>query len=290
MKVGVGLPNAIVGTPGSTLIDWARQAEKLGFSSLATIGRVAYPSYSDLIAQAAAAGATSRIGLMTDILLGPIYDPVLLAKDAAGLDQLSSGRFTLGASVGNRPQDYTVTGRRFEDRGRRWDQALELMHRLWKGEPPEGSDYPATPAPTNGERVPMLIGGYQDVVIPRIVKWGQGWTVGGAPPEMIPPFAEKLRAAWKAAGRDGEPRIVALAYYALGPNAEEGARKDLGHYYAWTGPVADMIIEATPKSPEAIQERQQAFEAVGCDELIWFPTIAEVDQVDMLAYATGVGA
>ncbi|HEV3234943.1 MAG TPA: LLM class flavin-dependent oxidoreductase [Candidatus Dormibacteraeota bacterium] len=290
MKIGIGLPNAIVGTPGKTLLDWARRAEDRGFSSLATIGRVAYPSYTDLIALSAAAGATSRIGLMTDILLGPLYDPVLLAKDAASLDQLSSGRFTLGASVGNRTDDFAITGRSFEDRGRRWDRAIELMHSLWRGEPPEGSEYPVTPTPTHGERVPMLIGGYKEAVIPRIVKWGQGWTVGGAPPEMIPPFAEKLRAAWKEAGREGEPRIVVLGYFALGPNAEEGARKDLMHYYEWIGPVAEMITQNTPKSPEAIQQRQKAFEDIGIDELIWFPTIAEVDQVDMLAEVTGVAA
>ncbi|MDP9326005.1 MAG: LLM class flavin-dependent oxidoreductase [Candidatus Dormibacteraeota bacterium] len=288
MKIGIGLPNAIVGTSGKTIVDWARRAEERGFSTLGTIGRVAYPSYSELIALSAAAGATSRIGLMTDILLGPIYDPLLLAKDTASLDQLSGGRFTLGASVGNRTEDYAVTGRSFDDRGRRWDEALELMHRLWKGEAQEGSEYPVTPTPTNGERVPMLIGGYKDVVIPRIVKWGQGWTVGGAPPEMIAPFAEKVRAAWKEAGCEGQPRMVALAYFALGPNAEDGARKDLMHYYAWTGQVAEMIVQNTPKTPEAIQDRQKATEAIGIDELIWFPTIADVDQVDMLADLTGV--
>src|ERR1035437_7696284 len=134
MKIGIGLPTAIRGTRGDVLIDWARRAEARGFSSLGTIGRVAYPSYSELITLAAAAAATERIGLKTDILLGPIYNPVLLAKDLASLDQISGGRFVLGASVGARKDDFDVTHQDLSTRGRRWDEALELMHQIWRGD------------------------------------------------------------------------------------------------------------------------------------------------------------
>src|SRR5438132_13754097 len=128
MKVGIGLPNAVIGTPGGVLVEWARRAEARGFSTLGTIGRVAFPSYAEIPALAAAAGATERIGLMTDILLGPIYNPVLLARDLASIDQLSSGRFVLGAGTGARTDDYTITGAEFRQRGRRWDAAVEQMH------------------------------------------------------------------------------------------------------------------------------------------------------------------
>jgi alkanesulfonate monooxygenase SsuD/methylene tetrahydromethanopterin reductase-like flavin-dependent oxidoreductase (luciferase family) len=261
------------------------RAEARGFSTLATIGRVAYPSYSDLIALAAAAGATERIGLMTDILLGPIYDPVLLAKDCASLDQLSGGRFVLGAAVGGRTDDFAVTHGDHHTRGKRWDESLELMHKIWKGEPPPGTDQPAAPTPTNGARVPLLVGGNSDAAIRRVVQWGDGWTVGGAPPEMVPPFVEKVRAAWKEGGREGQPKIVALGYFGLGPNAEELSREDMGDYYAWLGPIAEMIISNTPKTVEAVQERVKAFEAIGIDEFILFPGIADVGQVDLLAAA-----
>ena len=79
MKIGIGLPNSIPGTDGLTIIEWARRAEELGFSSLATIDRIAYPSYESLVVLAAAAGATERIGLLTNVLLGPTRNPVLLA-------------------------------------------------------------------------------------------------------------------------------------------------------------------------------------------------------------------
>jgi len=90
VKIGLGLPNADKSvTNGRLLVDIARRAEALGFSTLATIGRVAYPNYEELVTLAAAAGATERIGLCTDILLAATREPVLLAKQAATLDQIA---------------------------------------------------------------------------------------------------------------------------------------------------------------------------------------------------------
>ena len=75
-----GLPNPVPNTEGHVLLDWAKRAEEAGFSGLVTIDRIAYPSYDSLTALSAAAGATERISLMTNILLAPIYSPVLLAR------------------------------------------------------------------------------------------------------------------------------------------------------------------------------------------------------------------
>jgi len=289
MKIGIGLPNAIRGTSGDVIVEWARRAEARGFSTLGTIGRVAFPAYDELIALAAAAGATERIGLTTDILLGPIFNPVLLSRATASLDQLSGGRFVLGASVGARQDDFDVTGQDFSTRGRRWDEALELMHQIWRGEPPPGTDQPVGPRPTNGDRVPIVVGGYVDAAIRRTAKWGVGWTVGGAPPEAVPPMLERLLPAWKEAGREGKPKIVALRYYALGPNAEAGAQKSLGDYYSSFPQFVDRVIAGASKTVEACQEAAKQFEDVGVDELIYFPSIPEVEQVDLLADAVSPG-
>src|SRR5438552_3470145 len=129
MKIGIGLPNPIPGAKGTTIVEWARQAEERGFSSLATIDRIVYPSYESLITLAAAAGATSRIRLIPNVLLGPTRNPILLAKEAASLDQLSGGRFILGVGVGGREDDFTAAGQEFKNRGKRWDADLELMHK-----------------------------------------------------------------------------------------------------------------------------------------------------------------
>src|SRR6476469_1553472 len=100
MKIGIGLPSTISGTPGSHVLNWARTADEKGFSSLGVIDRVVYGNYEPLIALAAAAGATRTIRLMTTILIAPLRNPVGFAKQAASLDALSNGRLTLGLAVG----------------------------------------------------------------------------------------------------------------------------------------------------------------------------------------------
>jgi alkanesulfonate monooxygenase SsuD/methylene tetrahydromethanopterin reductase-like flavin-dependent oxidoreductase (luciferase family) len=105
MRIGIGLPNPVPDTEGDTLVEWARRSEEAGFSTLATIDRVVYPSYDSLISLAAAAAVTERIGLMTNILLAPLRNEVLLTKESASVDRLSAGRLTLGLAVGGRPDD-----------------------------------------------------------------------------------------------------------------------------------------------------------------------------------------
>jgi alkanesulfonate monooxygenase SsuD/methylene tetrahydromethanopterin reductase-like flavin-dependent oxidoreductase (luciferase family) len=281
VDIGIGLPNPIPGTPGQRLVEWARRAEDFGFSSLATIDRVAYPSYESLIALAAAAAVTERIGLLTNILLAPARNAVLLAKEAASVDQISGGRLTLGYGVGGRPDDFAAAGQEFSDRGRRWDRDLEIIHRAWAGEPVEGALKPVAPTPVGGT-VPLLGGGTADRAIARAVKWGIGWTAGGSGPDRAGPVAERVRGAWKAAGREGRPRIVCLQYFALGDRAEERAATYLGDYYGeWGQGMAATI----PKSPQALREIISAFEAIGTDELILDPTIGELEQVELLAKA-----
>ncbi|HEX3196613.1 MAG TPA: LLM class flavin-dependent oxidoreductase [Propionibacteriaceae bacterium] len=153
MKIGIGVPNPVPDTPGDVILDWARRAEAAGFSGLVTIDRIAYPGYDSLTTLAAAAGATERISLMTNILLAPIYTPVLLAKTAASLDQISRGRLSLGLSVGSRPDDYEVTGRDFHRRGRDFDHELEVLHKVWRGEPLAHDSAPASPTPVQDQRV-----------------------------------------------------------------------------------------------------------------------------------------
>jgi alkanesulfonate monooxygenase SsuD/methylene tetrahydromethanopterin reductase-like flavin-dependent oxidoreductase (luciferase family) len=189
VKIGIGLPNPVPNIPGNLMVDWAQRAEAVGFSGLVTIDRIAYPSYDSLTSLAAAAGATKRISLMTNILLAPIYTPVLLAKAAASIDQISSGRFSLGLAAGGRPDDYEVAGRDFRRRGREFDNALDVMHRVWRGEPLTPNSAPASPTPTHDQRVPILFGGTHQKTVERVTTWGAGWTAGGsqaAPPGRSP--------------------------------------------------------------------------------------------------------
>ena len=281
MRIGIGIPNTVPVADGPVLLDWARRAEAAGFSSLATIGRVAYPGYEELTVLAAAAAVTERIGLFTNVLLGPTRDPVLLAKAAASVDQLSQGRLVLGLGVGARPDDFEASGKGFRDRGQRWDRALELMHQAWREEPVAGSQKPVAPRPVRGDRVPILIGGQAEAAVRRTVKWGMGWTSGGAPAQAAAAMFEKVRQAWREAGCEGAPELRALQYFAAGPQSEAG-REYLADYY---GPYADRMWPGVPRDPDALRETVRRFEEIGTDELVFSPTIGSVEQVELLAQA-----
>ena len=281
MRIGIGLPNPVPGTAGVTMVEWARRAEAAGFSSLATIDRIVFPSYDSLISLAAAAAVTERIGLLTNILLAPLRNEVLLAKESASVDRLSAGRLTLGLAAGGRPDDYAVVGRDFETRGRRLEQQIQVMGRLWRGEQLSDTGQPSVPLP--GREVPILIGGSSDKAVERTVKYGSGFTAGGGGPEMLAPIAEKVRASWSEAGREGAPRIVALSYFALGPGADEGSATYLKDYYGFLGEWADRIAESAPRTPEALKEIAARFSDIGVDELILDPTIPELHQIDRLS-------
>lgn len=233
MKIGIGIPNVIPGTPGPVIPEWARRAEEAGFSSLATIDRVVYPGYDSLIALAACASVTDRIDLLTNILLAPTRNPVLLAKESASVDRLSGGRLTLGLAVGGRPDDYEAVVADFSTRGARFDRDLELMNEIWKGR--ELSELGRASVPMPGDPVKIVFGGTAQQTLERIKRWGGGWSSGGGGPDMAAGFIEKVRDAWKESGRPGGPRILALNYFALGPRAEEGARASLGDYYEFLG-------------------------------------------------------
>jgi alkanesulfonate monooxygenase SsuD/methylene tetrahydromethanopterin reductase-like flavin-dependent oxidoreductase (luciferase family) len=284
MDIGIGLPNTLPGTPGPLLVDWARRAEQRGFAGLATIDRIVYPNYDSLIALAAAAGATTRIRLVTNILIAPLHRPAMLAKATASLDQLSNGRLVLGLAAGGRPDDYEAADRDFRTRGRVFDEMLATLHRAWRGEPVAGGDIAVGPTPVHDQRVPILIGGTGDHAIRRTLEWGVGWTSGGAPPEQAAPFAARLRDAWHEAGRPGEPRIAALNYFSLGSEVADASRQYLRHYYGgFLGDYADMIAEGALRSEAAIRDTLRAFEKAGFTEVYLDPTVASLDQIDRLA-------
>ncbi len=281
MRIGIGLPTVIPGVPGSAVLDWARRAEARGFSTLGAIDRIVYPNYESLTALAAAAGATTTIRLMTDVLLGPTRDPILLAKQGASLVHLSGGRFVLGVGVGARPEDYAVLGRDFHARGRDWDRALELMHRVWQGEAPAGASRSSAPIFDGHGRPPLVFGGTSEATIRRIVRWGIGWTASGSGGYAILPFAERIRQAWREAGRTGEPWISALAYFAVGDDPRAAAFL-IDYYGPQRGPA---LAEGLPRNAAELRAMVQRFADDGVDEVVIFPTLPELDQVDRLADA-----
>jgi alkanesulfonate monooxygenase SsuD/methylene tetrahydromethanopterin reductase-like flavin-dependent oxidoreductase (luciferase family) len=281
VDIGIGIPNSVRGTTGPQLLEWARRAEAAGFSSLATIGRVAYPNYEELTVLAVAGAVTERIGLMSNILLAPTRSAAELAKQAATVHELTGGRLTLGVATGGRADDYALTGRDFATRGRRFDEQLADLRRAFAGEPLADGSAPVVPDRTTP--VPIMIGGASDAAVRRTVEFGIGWTAGGVPPQMVAPFVGRVRAAWRDAGREGSPRIAALNYFSLG-DTEDRSRGYLLDYYGFLGPdVAEMIAGGAHRSPAAVRDVVAAFAEAGVDELILDPTVGDPAQVDLLA-------
>ena len=277
MDISIGLPNTL-NHPGPLMVDWARRAEERGFTSLSTIDRIVYPNYDTITSLSVAAGATTRIGLLSGILLAPLYPPVWLAKAAASLDAMSGGRLTLGVGVGGRADDFDAMGVPVNERGRAMDRALEMMRTVFAGEALPGDAFPV--ASHGSPR--LLIGGQSDAAVRRTAQYGLGWIAGGGGPDRIGPMIDKVRRAWRDAGREGEPRIAALAYFGL--TDEAVSRRSLLTYYAfggWAGGIADSAL----RTPQRLQDAVKAYAAAGVDELIFDPTVPALEEVDRLADA-----
>jgi alkanesulfonate monooxygenase SsuD/methylene tetrahydromethanopterin reductase-like flavin-dependent oxidoreductase (luciferase family) len=282
MDIGIGLPTTL-DIAGPDIVAWGRRAEERGFAAVATIDRIVYPNYDTLTSLAAVAGATSRIKLFTDILLTPLYQPVWLAKATASLDAISGGRLTLGLGVGGRPDDFTAMDRPFKRRGALMDETLDLLHRAWAGEPVAGGAHPVAPPPAHGGRVPILIGGSGDAAVARVVQRADGWTMGGGGPEMAAPMVQRIRQAWREGGRDGEPRLAALVYFGFGD--PEATAKALRKYYGFLGEWADRIVDNAITKPDQAVATVRAFEEIGIGEVMFFPTIPSMTEIDELADA-----
>ena len=125
-----------------------------------------------------------------------------------------------------------------------------------------------------------------DTPAPVITEWARraeqgGFSTLGTIGRLVAGAA--VDQAWQDAGREGRPRKLSLAYFALGPDARQAADTYLKRYYAFTGPVADQIAAGAAVSPDQVRGAASAFEQAGCDELIFVPCSSNPDQVGLLA-------
>ena len=285
MQIGIGLPTRTADAPPAVLLAMAARAEAGPFSSLAVADRVVFPAQEPLIALAAVVGITRRIRLMTSALLGPTRETTLLARQAATLDALSGGRFSLGLGIGVREDDYAATGFPFRERGRRLEWQLAELRRAWSGEgEAEGRARTIGARPARPGGPELLIGGYVDAVARRIATWGDGFIApgGGEPARMVELWA-RIRAAWQAAGRDGQPRWVGASYFALGPSATDLARGHIDAWYGFDPALAERRLATIPATPEAVRAAIDRQRGMGVDEFVLRPCAADLDQVDRLA-------
>ncbi|ONH24363.1 LLM class flavin-dependent oxidoreductase [Pseudofrankia asymbiotica] len=278
MKLGIALPNAVPATPGQAITAWARRAEHLGFDAVAVIDRVVYDSYEPLVTLALAAAVTERVELVTNVLIAPQRGTALLAKQAASLDRASGGRLTLGLGVGLRDDDFAATGTSPRGRGAHFETQLRQLRQIWS----EPTAIGPTPARPGGPE--LLIGGEASIAGPRAAHWGAGWTMMVGTPEQFAAGVATVRQAWKAAGRRDQPRLMAIFYAALGPDASALATSAIDSYYAWLGPETVGWIAGTAATDEnALAARIRAFTAAGADEIVICPCSHDIRQLDRIA-------
>src|SRR6266540_3397367 len=195
MEVGVGLPAGVPGTPGDLVLEWARRADSGPFASAGVIDRVAYGNYDPFLSLAAAAAVTSRLRLVTMVVIGPLRNQAMLAKQAASLDALSGGRLTLGVAIGARHEDYDVMGIDHRDRGRRFDQQLAYLREAFQDSGPIG------PRPAQPDGPDLLVGGSTGRAFARMARYGAAYLRDYY--AFTGPFAERI-----AAGNLTSPQMV----------------------------------------------------------------------------------
>lgn len=270
MRIGIGLPSTIPGSGGAVLLEWARRADAGPFSTVAVLDRLVYDSLEPFAVLSAASAVTQRVGLATMIAIGPLRRAAMLAKQAAAVDRISGGRLTLGLAVGARLDDYETAGVDHRGRGARLSAQLAYL----RG---GGDGMLVTPVLD----VPLLVGGGSGAALLRMARYADGYAHGGGPPRAFGSAAGRARAAWHDLGRPGQPMLWGQGYFALG-DPERGAAY-LRHYYAFTGPFAEKIAAGCLTTPRAVRDFVRGYEAEGCDELILFPTVSDVDELGRLA-------
>ena len=259
MKLGVALPNNWGVEDVQSIIGLAKRADDLGFSHVTVadhLFNVSYvmerignrPYYDPMTTLTYIAAVTSRVALLTSVLVLPYHNPIRLAKVAATLDVMSGGRLRLGVGVGVIEQELDVMGCSMAERGAMSDEAIAVMKALWTQEEPnfEGKYYrfsgmKFSPKPVQKPHIPIWIGGNSRAAIRRAARIGNAWHPTSRTADTLAGEMSYLRAQAEAGGRDpaeipvsirasvGDPRdprytsgrVAAVGDYSLGYQAGE---------------------------------------------------------------------
>jgi probable F420-dependent oxidoreductase len=233
----------------------ARAAEDAGFDSFWGGEHIALPDpptastpmpprtiFVDLCATIAFAAAhTRRLRFGTGIMILPLRNPVVLAKQLASVDVISGGRLIFGVGISNIESEYSAVGIPFSHKGKRAEEAISLMKALWSMERAEfrGRFFSldgvrAEPRPIQKPHPPIIFGGKSTYAFSRTARVGDGWFGYGLDLEATANCISGLRAACNEHGRDFEQIEISVT-----PKTEVDVA--LGHRYAALG-VARLII------------------------------------------------
>jgi alkanesulfonate monooxygenase SsuD/methylene tetrahydromethanopterin reductase-like flavin-dependent oxidoreductase (luciferase family) len=285
MKIGMTLPTMARGYTRDTTVAWCRQIEAGPYASLSAGERITYRNQEQLVILSAAAALTERVRIIATIVILPMHPVPLVAKQAATLDVLSAGRFTLGLGVGGRAHDYQAAGMPFDRRLPRLDESVAAIRRLWAGEAPfEGAD-PVGPAVVQSGGPPLWCSSFGPKSLARGSRWADGYagfTVGGDRAELET-TAATVRQAWQDSGRTVAPYLMGGGWFSLGPDASERHRAYVEEYVRIDPSMSFMADVATIVGEDHLRSTLDNAEAAGYDEFMLVPTtvdLAELERVE----------
>ena len=225
MRFGVVFPQTEIGADPMAIRDFAQAAEELGYQHILAYDHVigANPAgrpgwrppythrdafHEPFVLFSYLAGLTQKIELVTGVIILPQRQTVLVAKQAAALDVLSSGRLRLGIGIGWNPVEYEALGENFKNRGRRSEEQVDVMRKLWTQELVtfEGNWHKITDAGLNPlpiqRPIPIWFGGSDDRALRRLARLGDGWFPLLEPDDRCRAAIEKIHSYAREAGRD----------------------------------------------------------------------------------------
>ncbi len=250
MQIGVVFPQLEIGSDPVAIRDYAQAAESLGYDHLLVYDHVLganrethewlrgpyrHPDafHEPFVLFGYLAGLTRKIELVTGIIILPQRQTALVAKQAAEVDVLSGGRLRLGIGIGWNSVEYEALNEDFTNRGRRSEEQIEVMRALWtndlvtfKGRWHTITDAGINPLPVQ-RPIPIWFGGYDDRVLRRIGRIGDGWIIAGGgntPTPEVTSAVDRVKRYTRDAGRDpstmGFEKVVGYEDSTLGKGVE----------------------------------------------------------------------
>lgn len=286
MDIGICYPMLMnTAQQRDNFLTWCEAVDNSPLSTLALGERIAYDAQDAMISLALAAGATRRCRLTTSVLALPTRNTGLIAKEAATLDILSGGRFSLGVGMSSRPQDFSTLALPYRGRADVFEKQLQDLKAIWRGEPSDAEGNVIGPAPLTDGGPELIVGAIRDPAFDRAGRLADGiMTWSFAPmPDMQRHWVGITQRARESAGRSGRPRVIAAMYFALGGDAESRLMGYLNEYYAYSPLISEWIQSITTYTPAAIKDAISAYTDAGVDEILFAAPDTDVDQVHRLA-------
>jgi alkanesulfonate monooxygenase SsuD/methylene tetrahydromethanopterin reductase-like flavin-dependent oxidoreductase (luciferase family) len=284
VKLGMTLPTMVPEAGRAALLRWSHAVDAGPFSRLAAGERISFGNSEALVALAAAAAVTERVRIIATCFVLPLHATAWLAKQAASLDRLAEGRFTMAVGVGGREEDYRVVGAPFERRHARMDDQVADLRRIWSGEPALPDTAPVGPTPHQPGGPPLWIAAAGERPLRRAARWAEGvagFSLGPAADEMQRVF-RSAEQAWRDADRPAPPHRATSFWYALGDDAPSRLRAYAARYLGvfGTGPARALASQCRAAGQAALRESLTLARDAGADEVILVPTSADAAELE----------